>query len=104
MSSESRFSIGDIVYHTEFNYRGVIYDVDPQFMLADDWYQNVALSRPPKDRPWYRVLVHNRIHETYVAERNLMLDESHAPINHPATQDLFEAFEGDHYTIKIKSN
>ena len=49
--------IGQLVHHRLFNYRGVVYDVDPVFMLPDEWYEQVALSRPPKDEPWYRVLV-----------------------------------------------
>ncbi|MCU7879607.1 MAG: heat shock protein HspQ [Candidatus Thiodiazotropha sp. (ex Lucinoma aequizonata)] len=43
------FSVGDLVYHRLFDYRGVVVDVDPQFMLSEEWYENVARSRPPKD-------------------------------------------------------
>jgi heat shock protein HspQ len=52
-------------------------------MLSDEWYETVARSRPPKDQPWYRVLVHNSANETYVAERNLELDASEEPVRHP---------------------
>ena len=104
MSEKARFSIGDVVCHTHFDYRGIVYDVDPNFMLSEDWYQDVAKSRPPKNQPWYRVLVHNGIHETYVAERHLKIDDSHEPINHPLMDDLFDTFDGDHYTTRSKSN
>lgn len=104
MTATAHFSIGDIVYHTRLNYRGVVYDIDPKFMLSEEWYRNVATSRPPKDKPWYHVLVHNSTHETYVAERHLEADSSHEPINHPLTDDLFATFQGDRYTIKGKSN
>ena len=69
-------SVGQVVQHKLFGYRGVIVDVDPTFESSDEWYEVVALSRPPKDRPWYHVLVHNATHRTYVAERNLEPDAS----------------------------
>jgi heat shock protein HspQ len=76
-----------------FDYRGVIVDVDPVFMGNDAWYEQVARSRPPKDAPWYRVLVHNEDHETYVAERNLFVDDTREPVNHPLLADYFVEFE-----------
>ena len=53
-----------IVHHKKFDYRGVIIDVDPVFMGTEEWYEEVARSRPPKDKPWYQVLVHNSIQQT----------------------------------------
>ena len=90
--AQARFSVGDLVYHKLFGYRGVIFDVDPRMMLGDEWYEAVALSRPPKDQPWYRVLVDNAAHETYVAERNLEPDASDAPIRHPLIEICFSGF------------
>ncbi len=101
---KAKFSIGQLVYHKLFNYRGVIIDVDPVFQGSEEWYEQVALSRPPKDRPWYRVLVHNAFHETYVAERNLMDDDSMEPVNHPLVDAIFDTFEHGHYTLKQQSN
>jgi len=92
------FSIGDLVHHKLFDYRGVIVDVDPRLMLSDDWYEAVARSRPPKDQPWYRVLVHDAIHETYVAERNLEPDTSGTPIRHPLVDTFFQNFDDGHYS------
>jgi len=74
MSETARFAVGDLVHHKLFGYRGVVVDVDARFMLSDEWYENVARSRPPKDNPWYHLLVHNATHNTYVAERNLQAD------------------------------
>ena len=87
--SNARFSVGQLVTHKLFNYRGVIIDVDPDYQGTEDWYDQVALTRPPKDKPWYRVLVHNASHETYVAERNLEIDDSKSPINHPMISSIF---------------
>ena len=92
-----RFSVGDVVHHKLFGYRGVIFDVDPHMMLSDEWYEAVARSRPPKDQPWYRVLVDNAAHETYVAERNLEPDSSGEPIRHPFIETCFSEFREGRY-------
>lgn len=92
-----RFSVGDLVRHKLFGYRGVIFDVDSRMMLSDEWYEAVAHSRPPRDQPWYRVLVDNATHETYVAERNLEPDSSGAPIRHPFIETCFSGFREGRY-------
>ena len=68
--STALFHVGQIVRHQLFGYRGAIFDVDPTFQGTEDWYETVARSRPPKDAPWYHVMVHDAEHTTYVAERN----------------------------------
>lgn len=98
------FHIGQIVMHRRFGYRGVIYDVDPRFMLSEKWYEQVAKSRPPKDRPWYRVLVDNADQTTYVAERNLRLTADHQPIQSPLIDSFFQGFNGKIYEPRIRSN
>ncbi len=104
MAANARFSIGDLVHHKLFDYRGVVVDVDPQMMLSDDWYDTVARSRPPKNKPWYRVLVHDAIHETYVAERNLEQDETNEPIRHPLVDTFFCNFSDGHYVTAGRMN
>jgi heat shock protein HspQ len=93
----AKFSVGQLVQHRLFGYRGVIFDVDPTFGLTDEWYETVARSRPPKNRPWYHVLVDGSTHTTYVAERNLEPDASNAPIEHPLIEHIFSGFENGHY-------
>jgi len=97
MTTNTHFSIGDLVHHKLFDYRGVIVDVDPRLMLSDEWYNTVARSRPPKDQPWYRVLVHDATHETYVAERHLEPDTGGAPVRHPLVDTYFRDFRDGHY-------
>ena len=75
MEHDPRFLVGQLVHHKLFDYRGVIIDADLTFQGSDQWYASVARSRPPRDRPWYRVLVHAGGYETYVAERNLEPDD-----------------------------
>jgi len=95
--NQARFNIGQCVQHRLFDYRGVIVDVDAGFLGSDEWYEQVARTRPPKDAPWYRVLVHDTGRETYVAEQNLVVDDSHEPINHPLLHIFFTDFEQGHY-------
>lgn len=102
--SKSKFSVGQLITHKLFNYRGVIVDVDPVYLGSEDWYQNIALTRPPRDAPWYRVLVHNALHETYVAERNLEPDDSLQPIIHPQINDYFCDFVDGLYIRKQQDN
>ena len=94
-----RFFIGQLVHHNRFDYRGVIIDVDAEFAGTEEWYQQVALSRPPKDKPWYHVLVHDSTQITYVAERHLEQDSSTQPINHPGIDLYFDGFENGVYKL-----
>jgi heat shock protein HspQ len=101
---ESAFSIGQIVHHRLFGYRGVIFDVDPDFQGTEEWYQEVARSRPPKDRPWYHVLVDGQPVTTYVAERNLEPGDNSAPIEHPLIEHFFRAFDNGSYALREPGN
>lgn len=102
--SSARFNVGQLVYHRMFDYRGVVIDVDPVFLGTEEWYEQVALSRPPRDKPWYHVLVHNATHTTYVAERNLQPDDSSEPIEHPLLDDYFDEFAEGAYHRRQTGN
>ena len=95
--TRAKFSVGDLIHHRLFNYRGVIVDVDRKFQGTEDWYNQVAKSRPPKNKPWYHVLVDESTHSTYVAEQNLEADESLEPINHPVLDRYFSKFDNGRY-------
>ena len=99
--TECEFSIGQLVHHLRFDYRGVIVDVDATFQGTDAWYEQVARSRPPRDRPWYRVLVDKAQYMTYVAERNLEPDQRHEPIEHPLLDSFFSDFEDGRHLRKL---
>jgi len=99
MGSCAKFYVGQIVHHLRFDYRGVIVDVDAEFNGSESWYENVAKSRPPKDQPWYRVLVDGAEHETYVAERHLEDDASHKPVSHPAVKKVFAEYVDGAYVL-----
>ncbi len=93
----AKFCIGQIIHHRLFDYRGVIFDVDPVFCGTDEWYNAVAKSRPPKDQPWYHVLVDDAHKETYVAEQNLENDTSLSPIKHPLLSQYFHDYIDGRY-------
>jgi heat shock protein HspQ len=97
MSPTARFSIGQVVAHRLFGYRGVIIDVDPTYRGTDEWYDTVAKTRPPKDEPWYHVLPHGADHQTYVAERNLEADTTGEPIAHALVEIYFSRFVNGRY-------
>ena len=95
--NKAKFSIGDLVHHRLFNYRGVIVDVDYKFQSSDEWYEAMAKSRPPKHKPWYHVLVDTAEHSTYVAEQNLEHDKSGELVSHPLIDRFFSKFDNGHY-------
>ncbi len=100
----AKFHVGQPVHHRLFDYRGVVADADATFQGSDDWYETMARSRPPKDRPWYHVLVHDAEHTTYVAERNLEPDLTGEPIRHPDLGLYFDEQRDGLYLRRQPSN
>lgn len=100
-NSQPKFFVGQIVHHNRFDYRGVVVDVDASFQGSEAWYEQVARSRPPKDQPWYRVLVDGGEHETYVAERHLEPDSRQQPVSHPQVDQEFDTFEDGIYRRRL---
>ena len=103
-AKSARFSVGQLVHHRLFDYRGVIVDVDSEFNGTEEWYEQVARTRPPKDQPWYRVLVDDSDHETYVAQRNLGREPDPRPIEHPLVGLYFSGFGDGAYVSRAKAN
>ena len=95
--TQVKFSVGELVHHRRFGYRGVIVDVDQNFQATEEWYEVVAKSRPPKNKPWYHVLVHESDHSTYVAEQNPETDDELEPIIHPMVEHFFSRFDHGRY-------
>ena len=102
--TNAKFYIGQIIHHNRFNYRGLIFAVDSEFSGSEEWYQAVALSKPPKNKPWYHVLVDDATHTTYVAERNLEPSEDTQQIDHPFLGQFFGRYDGQRYFNKTKLN
>src|SRR5687768_18052227 len=88
----ARFTIGEVVRHRLFDFRGVIFDVDPQFANSDEWYDAIPEAiRPSKDQPFYHLLAENAesAYVAYVSQQNLVADESDEPVDHPAIPSMF---------------
>ena len=97
---KAKFSIGDIVTHKHFEFRGVIYDVDFVFNNSEEWYQSIPKNvRPRKDQPFYHLLAENDeiTYEAYVSEQNLLMDHSDEPIKHPLIEEIFSGKKGSSY-------
>jgi len=97
---KAKFSIGDIVKHRHFNFRGVIYDVDFEFNNSQEWYESIPKDvRPKKDQPFYHLLAENNevTYEAYVSEQNLITDSSNKPIRHPLVEEVFSEKRGSGY-------
>ena len=103
-ATRAKFSVGDVIHHRLFDYRGVIADVDATYQGSDEWYEEVAGTRPPKDAPWYHVLVSEATHMTYVAERNLEPDTTGDPAYHPLLGEFFGDFREGRYVGKRSLN
>jgi len=99
----ARFAIGDVVRHKLFDFRGVIFDVDPVFANSDEWYDSIPETlRPPKDQPFYHLLAENSesAYVAYVSQQNLVRDDSDEPVDHPAIGDMFEGLEDGRYHLR----
>ena len=99
----ARFSIGDVVKHRLFGFRGVVFDIDPVFANSEEWYQAIPEeARPAKDQPFYHLLAENgeASYVAYVSQQNLEADASDEPIDHPAISGLFEPFTDGRYALR----
>ena len=99
----ARFSIGDVVRHKLFDFRGVIFDVDPQFANTEEWYEAIPEAvRPSKDQPFYHLLAENSetAYVAYVSQQNLVPDDSDEPIDHPGIATMFEGLQDGRYQLR----
>jgi len=95
---KAKFSIGEVVRHRLFEFRGIIYDVDFEFNNSEEWYQSIPKDvRPKKDQPFYHILAENDeiTYEAYVSEQNLVLDDRNEPVSHPLVNEIFNGQSKD---------
>jgi heat shock protein HspQ len=89
----AKFTLGQVVRHRTFPFRGVVFDVDPVFNNTEEWYQSIpAEVRPDKAQPFYHLFAENSETEyiAYVSEQNLLPDESGEPVRHPQVPEIFD--------------
>ncbi|QQS10655.1 MAG: heat shock protein HspQ [Rhodospirillales bacterium] len=96
----AKFGIGRVVKHRIYAFRGVIFDIDPEFGNTEEWLMSIpAEVRPRRDQPFYHLLAENAqtTYVAYVSEQNLLPDDSGKPVTHPQVGDMFAGFHGTHY-------
>lgn len=96
----AKYTIGQVVKHKVFPFRGVIFDVDPTFNNTDEWYESIpAEIRPVKDQPFYHLLAENSesYYIAYVSEQNLVPDATGEPVGHPQIGQLFGELRDGRY-------
>ena len=99
----AKFQIGQIVRHRLFSFRGVIFDIDPEFNNTEEWWLSIPEAvRPHKDQPFYHLLAENAETEyvAYVSEQNLLPDTSDEPIRHPQVAEVFDRDDGGSYRLR----
>jgi len=99
----AKFGIGQQVRHRFFPFRGVIFDVDPEFANTEEWWTSIPEEiRPVKNQPFYHLLAENEssYYVAYVSEQNLLPDDAPEPVNHPQIPEIFEIDEGGAYRIR----
>lgn len=103
----AKFQIGQIVKHRLFPFRGIIFDVDPEFANTEEWYESIPEeTRPHRDQPFYHLLAENSESEymAYVSEQNLVPDLSGEPLRHPQIGEMFNKLENGSYRVKLHAN
>ncbi len=89
----AKYTIGQVVRHRLYPFRGVVFDIDPVFANTEEWYESIpAERRPSKDQPFYHLYAENAETEyvAYVSEQNLLPDSSGEPLRHPQVAEIFE--------------
>ncbi|MXP08937.1 heat shock protein HspQ [Pseudoblastomonas halimionae] len=103
MRNASRYAIGDVLRHRLFDFRGVVFDIDPVFANSDEWYEAIPENiRPDKDQPFYHLLAENEdsSYVAYVSQQNLVFDGDSGPVDHPNVAEIFEEFTGSRYRLR----
>jgi heat shock protein HspQ len=100
---QAKYAIGQVVKHRLFSFRGIIFDVDPEFAKTQEWWEAIPEEiRPAKEQPFYHLLAENDETEyvAYVSEQNLLPDTSREPLRHPQLSELFDELEEGIYRFR----
>ena len=100
---QAKFSIGQVVRHKMFPFRGVVFDVDAEFTNSEEWMEAIPEAiRPRRDQPFYHLLAENSDshYVAYVSEQNLQPDESGEPVDHPEIEMMFDQTDTGDYKLR----
>jgi heat shock protein HspQ len=103
----AKYHLGQILRHRKHPFRGVVFDVDPEFSNTQEWYDAIPEeARPLKDQPFYHLLAENEesYYVAYVSEQNLVLDDTGEPVDHPDLPDLFGPYQNGIYPLHFHMN
>ena len=102
-AGSAKFAIGQVVRHRLFDFRGLIFDVDPEFDNTEEWWLAIPEEiRPRKDQPFYHLFAENAETEyiAYVSEQNLVPDPSPEPLRNPMIEEMFIRDQNGIYRAK----
>lgn len=103
LTSHARFGIGHVVRHRVFDFRGVVFDIDPVFANSEEWYESIPSEmRPTREQPYYHLFAENdeSSYIAYVSQQNLLDDSDSGPIEHPALPQVFKGFAEGRYQLR----
>jgi len=101
--NKARFAIGDVVRHKRYDFRGVVFDIDPVFANSEEWYESIPPEvRPHREQPYYHLLAENEdaSYVAYVSQQNLQADPDGGPVDHPSLDQMFEDFADGRYRLR----
>ncbi len=107
LRTKAKYRIGAVVKHRIHPFRGVIFDVDPEFANTEEWWLSIPEEmRPRKDQPFYHLFAENETsyYVAYVSEQNLVADYSGEPIEHPDLPEFFGDFDDGQYPLHVQMN
>ena len=107
LKSAAKYNLGQVVRHRQHPFRGVVFDIDPEFANTEEWYDAIPEdSRPRKEQPFYHLLAENdqSYYVAYVSEQNLVPDDTGEPVDHPDLPELFGDFDGRKYPLEYQLN
>lgn len=102
LKKSAKFSLGQVVKHRVYPFRGVVFDIDATFDNTDEWWESIPEDiRPVKDQPFYHLLAENDMsyYVAYVSEQNLLQDNSGEPVEHPEVAEMFGPLSDGRYDV-----
>ncbi len=102
-NARTRFALGEVVRHRIFDFRGVVFDIDPVFANSEEWYAAIPENiRPDREQPFYHLFAENEegSYVAYVSQQNLVTDAAAGPVEHPEVAQMFEPFDNGRYRLR----
>ena len=107
LKAQAKYTLGQVLRHRKHEFRGVVYDIDPEFANTEEWYESLPEEiRPARNQPFYHLLAENdrSYYLAYVSEQNLVPDESGDPVDHPEVEEFFGEYEDGFYPLQFPLN